>query len=491
MRVIISDPITGEGFDWEAPFTAVTRSRGLSRFSRISVTFPAAYNANIDEHGDPWILEKGTLVTVEEDNGRLVSGVVAKAPLEQDLQVEAAGVSSLAKDVPWDAPAVSWTNKDALEAWREVWEHVIHRSGMKNLRITGDTRCGVTVGKAASSEYRRVQSDIARLQPEVDRADRSLRVHTRNQNRAAQRMFRAAGRKEVGRITSGTDGPSGGGSYNAAHIVYDRETPREALSVLFYVTRDFSWVRYTTPDVVSAASDYLEQEHHLSVWKDIRRDPAGTISSLESWLEEHDEEGFPEPYELNWWSAPDLSVVLEELRETGGFDYVERTEWDGDELVHFIEVRNRVGRRLSDLKFELDQNVETRPELSRGDIRTEVQAHGAGEGETTLNAKRTLNHRRLLRTVHHISDKDWVTQQQVNRGANQELREAQKALEYTLDSIVIHDTDLAPLSLIEPGDYFELSGRYADGVTRRFPLRVMDIQRDGNAKLATLEVEPA
>jgi hypothetical protein len=491
MRVMLVDPRTGEGFDWQAPFKTVSRSRALSAPASVSVNLPAAYNQNADADGHPWVLEYGTIVAVEEANGELVSGLVDSAPLHEDLSVEAGGLSMLAKDTPWDADPVSWTNKDALEAWRFIWEHIIARSGVKNFRIEGDTRCGVAVGKGPSAEYQRVQADIARLQPEVDQADRSIRRHTRWQEDAAQRMYRAAGRKQVGEISTGTGEVSGAGSYHAAHIVYDNDEPETALVVAFFVTRDFTWVQYRTPEVLSAASDYLVQVERLADWNNRRKASADVISNLESWLSEHEPEGEPEPYELNAWSTRDLAATLDELRELGGFDYVEHTRWAGDELEFIIEVRNQIGIPKPDLRFELGVNVHAQPELVRGDVRTEVHAHGAGEGQSTLMAERVLSHPRLVRSVVSVDDKDWNTQQQVRKGADKALADARKALDYTLNGLVVHDHDAAPLSSFSIGDIITVRGKHADGVRRSFTVRIQDIARDGDEDKVSLEVTPA
>jgi hypothetical protein len=493
MRVILVNPRSGEGLDWQAPFKTVSRSRALSAPASVSVTLPAVYNQNVDEQGHPWVLEFGTIVAVEESNGELVSGLVDSAPLHEDLSVDAGGLSMLAKDTPWDADPVSWIGKDALAAWREIWEHVIARSGVKNFRLTGDTRCGVTVGKGPSAEYDRVQADIARLQPEVDRADRSIRVHTRNQNAAAQRMYRAAGnRKVIGEISTATEAPGGSpGGYNDAVITYDNDDPFTALAAWFYRTSDFSWVRYGDTATVAAASDWLWQAEQLRRWEAIRKPNADTISNLESWLSEHEPEGEPEPYELNAWSTRDLAATLDELREIGGFDYVEHTRWVGDELEFIIEVRNQIGIPKPDLRFELGVNVHAQPELVRGDVRTEVHAHGAGEGQSTLMADRVLDHPRLVRSVVSVDDKDWNTQQQVRKGADKALTDAKKALDYTLNGLVVHDHDAAPLSSFSIGDTITVRGRHSDGVRREFTVRIQDIARDGDEDKVSLEVTPA
>lgn len=493
MRVLLVNPRSGSGFDWQAPFKTVSRSRALSAPASVSVSLPATYNQQVDEAGVPWVLEYGTIVAVEESNGDLVSGLVDSAPLHEDLQVDAGGLSMLAKDTPWDAAPVSWTNKDALEAWRFIWDHIIERSGVKNFRIEGDTKCGVTVGRGPSAEYQRVQADIARLKPDVDRADRSIRVHTRNQQAAAQRMYKAAGnRKVIGEITTSTESPAGtpGGYYDAV-ITHTQDAPETALAAWFYRTSDFRWVRYDDATTRAAASEWLVQSGHLKAWEERRKPNADIISNLESWLNANAPEGEPEPYELNAWSTRDLAAVLDELRELGGFDYVERTEWDGDELAFILEVRNQIGIPKPDLRFELGVNIHAQPELVRGDIRTEVHAHGAGEGQSTLMADRALNHPRLVRSVESVSDKDWQTQQQVNRGADAELREARKALDYTLNGLVVHDSDLAPLSRFSIGDTITIRGKHSDGVRRTFTVRIEDISRDGDEDKVSLEVTPA
>lgn len=496
MRVILVNPRDGSGFDWQAPFKTVSRSRALSGPASVSVSLPATYNQNMDAQGHPWVLEYGTIVAVEESNGDLVSGLVDAAPLHDDLAVEAGGLSMLAKDTPWDGPPVSWTSKDALAAWREIWDHIIARSGVKNFRIEGDTRCGVTVGRGSSADYRRVQADIARAKPEVEKADRWIRKLTREQDDAAVAMFRRAGRKQVGQVTFGTDGPGDAvGAYHDAFIqIYETESdhtgPETASVVWFWVMGEFRWQQRAEPSVVQAANEWLVAEERLAAWEAQRNPHADIISGLESWITEHYEDGVPEPYELNAWSTRDLAAVLDELRELGGFDYVERTQWDGDELVFILDVRNQIGIPKPDLRFELGVNIHAQPELVRGDVRTEVHAHGAGEGQSTLMADRALNHPRLVRSVESISDKDWQSQQQVNRGADAGLREARKALDYTLNGLVVHDSDLAPLGSFSIGDTITVRGKHSDGVRREFTVRIQDISREGDEDKVSLEVTP-
>lgn len=492
MRVMVINPRDGSGFDWQAPARSVSRTIALSSPCMIQAAFPAEYNKHVDEHGHPWILERGTILVVEEDNKDLISGIVTKAPLLETLDVTAGGLSTLSKNVPWDADPVSWTNKDALEAWREIWVHVIARSGVKNLRIIGDTRCGVTVGKGPSAEYARVQADIARLQPEIDEIDRGIRVRTRYQEASAQKLYRAAGnRKTVGKISTGTDAPSGDpGSYYAAHITHTSEEPETALAAWFYRTSDFAWVRYDNATVRQHASDWLMHTGHLSRLNERRKDPAQTISNLESWMSQHHEGGEPEPFELNAWSTRDLGAVLEELRDLGGFDYVERTRWDGDDLIFEIEVRNQLGVQRSDLRFELDINVQARPELARGEVRTEIHAHGAGEGQSTLMADRVVEHPRLVRTVDSLDDKDWATVQQVRKGADKGLAEARKALGYTLNGVTVRNHSNAPFGTWGVGDTITIRGRHSDGVLREFPIRVTQLTRDGDEQKIALEGDP-
>jgi hypothetical protein len=362
---------------------------------------------------------------------------------------------------------------------------------VKNFRIEGDTRCGVTVGRGPSRQYERIQDDIARFRPEVERADRSIRVHTRNRDAAAQRLHRAGGNRQVGEITSGTDHPDGFGVYYEAHIQVSKDDEYDAVSVHFWRTNRQAWAEITDSAVLAAANDWLEQSRHLSVWEDRRKNPAQAIQDREAWINEHFEEGIPEPYELNAWSTRDLAATLEELRELGGFDYVEHTRWAGDELEFIIEVRNQVGIPKPDLRFELGVNVHAQPELVRGDVRTEVHAHGAGEGQSTLMADRVLDHPRLVRSVTSVDDKDWNTQQQVRKGADKALAEARKSLDYTLNGLVVHDHDAAPLSSFSIGDTITVRGRHSDGVRREFTVRIEDIARDGDEDKVSLEVAPA
>ncbi|WBL18524.1 hypothetical protein [Citricoccus sp. NR2] len=493
MRVIAVDARGGGVLDWEVPATQVSLTRSLNTSCMIDVTVPASYHARKDSAGDPVLLKYGTILVVEEDNGRLTPALMSSDSLAEDFQAGALGLSTLSKDEPWTRSPQQWVGYDALRAWRFIWNRVIERSGVPRLHITGDETAGVGVGKAASAMWQRVQGQIAQAQVFLDRRDNRVDVWEQRLVQRTLELAKAGGRKTVGEVSTSNGWPATSeGRTNGIHI---QTGASGAVRVFYWAWEGIgagSWTQRSTERVLTAGDRYLATLGSRDRAKELYPTYEQRKNDLENWLEEHHPDAGPEPYELNAWSSRDLSANLEEIRDLGGFDWWETATWDDqDRLVPEIRAVRKAGTVRSGLLFELGVNIHSHPELSRGDIATHVTAMGAGEGESTLMADREWSHRRLVRKSRTVSESSHGTQQLVDRAADRELAKAKAALEFQFTSLVVTDSPGAPIDQIGLGDLIDIRGELSDGSDLEQRVRVMEITRtwDGGNPGTSIEIE--
>lgn len=494
MRVIAVDARGGGVLDWEVPATQVSLTRSLNTSAMIDVTVPASYHARKDAAGDPVLLKYGTILVVEEDNGRLTPALMSSDSLADDFQAGALGLSTLSKDEPWTRSPQQWIGYDALRAWRFIWNRVIERSGVPRLHVAGDETAGVDVGKAASATWQRVQDQIAQAQVFLDRRDNRVDYWERVLVNRALDLAKAGGRKSVGEVSTSTDwAQASDARTNGMHIQTGESGGTVRVSYWAWEgVGTGAWFHRTTAAALTAGDRYLAAQGSRDRAKELYPTYEQRKNDLEAWLEEHYPDAGPEPYELNAWSSRDLSSNLEEIRDLGGFDWWETATWDDqDRLVPEIRAVRKAGTVRSGLLFELGVNIHSHPELSRGDIATHITAMGAGEGESTLMADRAWSHRRLVRKSRTVSESSHGTQQLVDRAADRELAKAKAALEYQFTSLVVTDSPGAPIDQIGLGDLIDIRGELSDGSDLEQRVRVMEITRtwDGGNPGTSIEIE--
>lgn len=493
MRVIALDARGGEVLDWEVPATRVSLTRALNTSAMVSVTVPAWFHARKDAAGDPVLLKYGTVLVVEEDNGRLTPALMTGDSLAEDFQADGLGLSVLSKDAPWTSAPKQWMGEDALTVWRSIWSRIITQSGIPRLRVSGDETAGAKVGRAASAMWRTVQSRIEQAQVFVDQRDNRVDYWARVLTRRAESLAKAGGRKAVGEVTTGSGAPPvADGRTNGVYIRNDDATLTAVYFWKWTGVGSGTWERLETAAVKDAARDWLAAKASLDRAESLYPTYAQRIEDLTAWLQEHYPDDGPDPYELSWWATRDLSANLEEVRDIGGFDWFETAAWDEqDRLVPEIRVERTAGSIRDDLLFELGVNIHSHPELSRGDVVTHVTAMGAGEGESTLTADRAWSHRRLVRRHRTVSESSHGTQQLVDRAADRELAQAKAAMGYRFTSLVVTDSASAPIDRLGLGDLIDIRGTLSDGSDLDQRVRVMEITRtwDGGNPGSNIEIE--
>lgn len=165
-----------------------------------------------------------------------------------------------------------------------------------------------------------------------------------------------------------------------------------------------------------------------------------------------------EPFLLARYATADLGASMATLLQEGRIDYREYHRWVGQDIEHKLVMASpRLGRRLSDLRCVIGENVTMVPQVTPAEYASEVVVLGAGDGTKKI-IHRSVNPKppRLRRAV-------VVNDETVRRKAGAEKRADRllKLLGGTADDIsqvVVHDGPSARIGALTVGDEFRLSG---------------------------------
>lgn len=162
------------------------------------------------------------------------------------------------------------------------------------------------------------------------------------------------------------------------------------------------------------------------------------------------------PARLSWYTTEDLGEAMDKLAAETPFDYHERHEWVGDEIHHFLDIGYpTLGRRRSDLRFVVGENISVIPRVTVGDYATEVLALGAGEWRTMRKGLVTRPAEGLRRAV-VVTDKSRRTQRSIDRFARQELQ--WRTGQHSVADVVLTDHTHAPVGSLQVGDEILVQG---------------------------------
>ena len=166
------------------------------------------------------------------------------------------------------------------------------------------------------------------------------------------------------------------------------------------------------------------------------------------------------PLEYNWWSTHDMGGEIDKLAEATPFSYHERHVWNYEktQVLHYLEFGYpTIGRRRSDLRFVLGENIQVMPDLSRdgADFANHVVVLGAGEGSEMIRAEARRRDGRV-RTMVTVDDKSITDQTVAQRVAALELARRQQLTQ--LSEVVVRNSDMAPYGSFGVGDEIPVAG---------------------------------
>lgn len=204
------------------------------------------------------------------------------------------------------------------------------------------------------------------------------------------------------------------------------------------------------------------------------------------------------PYTLNWWDTHDLGKVWDDLAEVGEFDYYETHRWVGSgadkHIEHTLHVGYpQIGRRRSDLRFVVGENVIEEPDVEvDGEAYTNhVIVLGSGEGRKMRRGEWPISDKIGLYRPQVISDKALKSHKAATKRAER-VAQAYQGLEDVKQVKVVNHPN-APLGSVGLGDTVTLRGNkrgWTGGLN--MAVRVLSVTWEPDSgDRATLEVSRA
>lgn len=198
-------------------------------------------------------------------------------------------------------------------------------------------------------------------------------------------------------------------------------------------------------------------------------------------------------YRLDWWDSPDCGKEIERLSKEGPFEWVEEHAWSDESktsVIHKIRIADRIGRKVTDLRFAQGENLEVVPFDQDGDqYASDVTAVGRGEGKGSLRSSAAVRVPGRLRRAKVItSTKDVASKSRLDALTRGELRSRQREL--TTSQVVVWEHPNAPFGSFGPGDVIRVDAD-ADWLGRVSTWqRIVGRQRVSDTRMV-LDLEPA
>lgn len=165
-----------------------------------------------------------------------------------------------------------------------------------------------------------------------------------------------------------------------------------------------------------------------------------------------------QPFVLAQYETADLGATQTTLLGEGAMEYIERHWWAGSTIRHALVVASpRVGRRRSDLRLVIGENVQAVPSVSDSEYASEVLILGAGEGPKKIMARAINAKPGRLRRV-FVGNYSTVTRAAQADSLAASLLRLLTGTADDLEQIVVVDSPAAPVASLTPGDEVLVSG---------------------------------
>lgn len=163
------------------------------------------------------------------------------------------------------------------------------------------------------------------------------------------------------------------------------------------------------------------------------------------------------PFRLAEWATEDLGKTFSELAEQTPFQYMERSEWDGENLKHRLQLGYpTLGARRHNLRFEVGVNITAAPAIIADEYASTVVVFGAGQGRKKVSSGPISAPTDRMRRVHVETDKSITS----TKAAKTAARAILKTLigSDTIDTVEVSEHDSAPFGTFGPGDEIYVQG---------------------------------
>jgi hypothetical protein len=192
------------------------------------------------------------------------------------------------------------------------------------------------------------------------------------------------------------------------------------------------------------------------------------------------------PYKLNEYDTHDLAQCIDDLANETPFDYHERHYWNGEEIVHRVNIGYpKIGKRRTDLRFVQGVNIFEPSQLNRdGELYASgTLVLGAGVGASGIRAVSEPPTRpgNRLRRIAVVQDDTIKSKTRATKRANAENQWRSRLDD--IDSVVVVDHANAQLGSVHVGDEIRIEGQ-GDWVDIDMWVRVLGITyqpANGNA----------
>lgn len=197
------------------------------------------------------------------------------------------------------------------------------------------------------------------------------------------------------------------------------------------------------------------------------------------------------PFRLNPVDAQDLAKTIDDLAADTPFDYLEHTYWDGEQIVHRLQLGHpTIGVRRTQMRFHTTENLAVLPTLGFDEdaYASEVLMIGAGEGRAAITAHVPSTPERLRR-VAVLADKSLRSKAAAIRRAREEL--AARTADGEVTDLTVWDSPHARIDELGPGDTIHITGPLATGAHLDHWVRITEITRSlDDPSTAALAVIP-
>lgn len=286
------------------------------------------------------------------------------------------------------------------------------------------------------------------------------------------------------------------GVIRAGAILYDltEDGPNLRLDTVGF-TGYASGIPYTS-EIIKVQVDPLDMARHI--WAHIQSQKGGNIGlSVDGTTspvrigQGPDAEAFGEnlgPYRLAWFQNHDLAADFDQLAADTPFEYRVVHAWSGEDVTHRLALGYpRIGRRRTDLRFVVGENVHVVPtiEYDGDEYASEVIVLGAGEGREMVRGGDVKDTGRLRRPV-VVTDKNLRAKKDADARAQREL--LMRLGDADVSEISVLDKPGPPYGSYSVGD--EIFIQTAQGWTDDLELwcRIISIRFAPDSNAATLTV---
>lgn len=445
------DGAYGDFIDLNLPLTDVELEEVLSGHNGLTAKVSPEVMRLKGPDGRPVLEEWGCAIWAEDPDGEIRGGGILNHSTFEgpSWSLECIDLSGALIDLPYTESRF-WINVDPIDIFREIWRYAQAQPG-GNLGVSiDDTRSPKLLG---GDLVQRVDFDTE-YDPSADPTSGDpVPVPVAPNRYATNKLWREAGVKamkavgwnpdvvdEVLRKWLNKDALIEAGNWPKGGMT-DRET------LIKNKTLDKVGLPPSPPSgTVRAAIPSTVGEPGTA------EAPATTPGEAQPTYEY-------DAYKLAWYKDHNLDDTIAQLAAETPFDWLMTHSWNGEDLRHHIRVGYpRLGRRRTDLRFVIGENISTLPSVERDgtEYANEVLVLGAGEGSAQVVGRAFRRDDNKVRKVAVVSV-PWIQHDfTANEYARLELQKRTQVDDIT--EIVLRDHQHAPMGSVDLGDEILIEG---------------------------------